>query len=103
MLTRLGAVRKYCRMNSRFIRPEQYRDRSFLAQLAGQVDILLSHDSIDGIVFSDFYFLAAVSGHSPLLAKHLEAVPGVNCMLDDAASIFICLDMILLIHQIHSR
>lgn len=94
LLARLGPVRKYCLLNSRFTAPDRYHDRAFLDQLSEQMDTLLNHDSIDGIVFADFYLLTALSDHMPALASCLEAVPGVNCMLDDISSIRVHLDWI---------
>jgi hypothetical protein len=49
---------------------------------------------LDGMVFSDAYFLCAVSDAAPDLAACMEAVPGVNFMIDSVSKLDAVLDLI---------
>ena len=87
-------VKKYCLLNSRFIRPDLCLDPSFLTQTLDSLEILFNTCGLTGIVFTDFYFLngLAQTGH-PVLSK-IEALPGVNCMIDNSQKALALLEMI---------
>lgn len=91
-LNRFSPIKKYCLLNTRFIRPENYFDAEFLDRILGQVQILWDAGCVDGIVFSDLYFLNALSQTGHGLVPELEAVPGVNTMLDSPAKAVSMLD-----------
>lgn len=82
MLSQLPGVKKYGLLNSRFHPPSFYSDRTLLADLIRNIDGLIQSGNLDGITIVDFYLLQALSDYSPAVAGELEAVPGINCMLD---------------------
>jgi hypothetical protein len=78
------AVRdRYLLMNSRFHLQAGYLDPGRLGRTVDTLQVLLAAGVIRGIVFSDAYFLAALSHFSPETARALEAVPSINFMIDD--------------------
>ncbi len=83
-LQHLKPVKKYCLMNSRFINPGLYHDTQFLNQTLDKLEYLVSHANINGIVFSDAYFLNALSATKRDITGFLEAVPGINFMIDSS-------------------
>ncbi|MBU1343395.1 MAG: hypothetical protein KKE44_01080 [Proteobacteria bacterium] len=83
-LQALGSVKKYCLLNSRFIHPGLYNDKLFLNQVLDKLEFLVSHSTITGIVFSDAYFLNAMAATKRDVISCLEAVPGINCMIDSS-------------------
>ncbi len=93
-LKKLKGPKKYALLNSRFHHPRLYGDRTLLAELAERLNMLHAEGCLDGIVFVDFYLLQALSDHAPELARALEAVPGVNCMLDSLERISACCEAI---------
>jgi len=90
----LGPVKKYCLLNSRFIHPGLYHDSVFLNQTLDQLECLVMNSGITGIVFSDAYLLTALSKTKREIIPCLEAVPGINCMIDCAQKAFCFFDMI---------
>jgi len=81
---RQAAVRdRYLLMNSRFHLQAGYLDPDRLGCTVETLQVLLAAGVIRGIVFSDAYFLAALSRFSPETAQALEAVPSINFMIDD--------------------
>lgn len=72
----------YCLLNSRFMAPDLYFAPLFLTGLMENLEILMEHSSLDGIIFCDAYLLNALSSHGGDLLGKLEAVPGINCMID---------------------
>ena len=93
-LPRFRETPKYALINSRFYRPEQYFDRAFHGQLAEHLMALYEAGLLDGIVFSDFYFINAIGRHPCLNASGLEAVPSVNTHIDHPHKLQIYLDTI---------
>ena len=73
---------RYCLLNSRFMAPDLYFDPQFLTGLMENLEILMERSSLDGIIFCDGYFLNALSSHGGGALGALEAVPGINCMID---------------------
>lgn len=88
-------IKKYCLINSRFIRPEIYHDSLILNDVSDGIRILVRDAGMTGLVFSDVYLIHALSKTSPDVVSHLEAVPSVNCMMDSAEKAFAFLDLIL--------
>jgi hypothetical protein len=93
-LGQLEFVKKYCLLNSRFIHPDLYNDPGFLNQTLDKLEFLATHSNIDGIVFSDAYFLNAMSATKRDIISCLEAVPGINMMIDSAEKAFSILEII---------
>lgn len=87
-LPRLGKIKTYCLFNTRFITPDRYFDTRFLNQILDRLQALDSISGLSGIVFSDMYLLAALSKTGHKQVKFLEAVPGINMMLDNAPKAF---------------
>lgn len=87
-LSRLGKIKTYCLFNTRFIAPNQYFDARFLNQILDRLQALDSVGGLSGIVFSDMYLLTALSKTGHKQVKSLEAVPGINMMLDNAPKAF---------------
>jgi collagenase-like PrtC family protease len=86
-LTRLPGPKKYGLLNSRFHHPSLYTDKAALQKIIKALDTLLTAGTLHGITIVDFYLLQALSDTCPEVASQLEAVPGVNCMLDSFAGI----------------
>ena len=87
-LKQFKTIRKYCLLNSRFIHPHAYHDRDFLSQTIDKLEFLALHAGINGFVFSDAYFLNALSRTNRDIIPDLEAVPGINCMMDSSQKAF---------------
>lgn len=90
-LTRLPAPKKYALLNSRFHHPSLYGDKNALHRIITALDALLAAGNLHGLTVVDFYLLQALSDLSPEVAAQLEAVPGVNCMLDSFTKVQACL------------
>lgn len=93
-LQELESVKKYCLLNSRFIHPGLYHDAVFLNQLLDNLEFLVADSQINGIVFSDAYFLNALAATKREIMSSLEAVPGINCMIDSSQKAFSFFDLI---------
>lgn len=93
-LARLPGPKKYGLLNSRFHHPSLYSDKAALQKIIKTLDTLLAAGTLHGITIVDFYLLQALSDTCPEVAAQLEAVPGVNCMLDSFAKIQACLSAI---------
>ncbi|MCK5163019.1 MAG: hypothetical protein KAQ72_04845 [Desulfobacula sp.] len=87
-------VKKYSLLNSRFLNPDLYSDTKFLNQTLDKLEFLVAHSNITGIVFSDAYFLTAMAATKRDVISCLEAVPGINCMIDSSQKAFSFFDMI---------
>ncbi len=81
-LKQIGTVKKYCLLNSRFIHPRLYHDKNFISRLMDSLEYLRVDSDISGLVFSDAYLLFALSAGKNRIIHELEAVPGINCMID---------------------
>ncbi len=90
-LTKLPGPKKYGLLNSRFHHPRLYSDKAALQKIIRALDTLLTATTLHGITIVDFYLLRALSDTSPETCSQLEAVPGVNCMLDSFAKVQACL------------
>lgn len=93
-LKRLGSIKKYCLLNTRFIHPEQYRGHAFMDTLTRQIFMLYEAGCIDGIVINDFYLLNRMRDTEEKIFLNIEAVPGANSMLDSVEKCHAMLEMI---------
>ncbi len=82
LLAQLKVPHKYALLNSRFYQPALFTDKENLASLLAVLDQCLSQGEISGVIYCDHYLLQLLSQEAPELAAALEAVPGVNTMLD---------------------
>jgi len=87
-------IRKYCLLNSRFIHPHAYHDPHFLNRTMDRLELLALDAGMTGFVFSDAYFLNALSRTNRDIIADLEAVPGINCMMDSSEKAFAFFDLI---------
>ncbi len=78
----LMGPKKYALLNSRFYRPDFYDDRDLLAKTVSQLLRIRDIAGLDGVVFSDFYFLRALVERGGASLETMEAVPSVNGHLD---------------------
>lgn len=81
-LKRIPCAAKYLLANGRFQLAENYQFKDGLAKLIRYLEQLMDADILDGIIFSDFYFLNALSMAAPRLSSQLEAMPSINFMID---------------------
>lgn len=86
-LGRLQGVKKYALMNSRFYSPELLSDKENMQCIINTLQEYLERDLINGIIYCDHYLLQYLSEEAPDVASSLEAVPGVNTMLDSFSKI----------------
>lgn len=82
LLSELPGPCKYGLLNSRFYGPEFFTDRKKLRLLLELLDRYAAENVISGIIYCDHYLLQLLSDEAPELASALEAVPGINNMLD---------------------
>jgi collagenase-like PrtC family protease len=73
---------KYALLNSRFYRPDVYDDSKLLSETVSQLMRIKTAAGLDGVIFSDFYFLRALVDRGEASLESLEAVPSVNGHLD---------------------
>jgi hypothetical protein len=93
-LKTLDVPRKLLLINSRAHNPSNYLDTSHLRAVVRTLEKLLEAEVIDGLVFSDLYYLQAISDAAGDVASGIEAVPSVNCMLDSFDKILAVLELI---------
>lgn len=86
-LQQIPGVKKYLLANGRYQPAETYRADGGAAPLVECLEQLVAEGVLDGIIFSDGYFLKAFSDMAPELAARLEAVPSINFMIDSAAKL----------------
>ncbi|WP_022664389.1 hypothetical protein [Desulfospira joergensenii] len=93
-LSPFSRTKKYCLLNTRFVRPGLYMDKGFLTQALDKIEILHETCGLDGIVFTDFYLLKGLDRTGHPIVPRLEALPGVNCMIDTSQKAFAFMEMI---------
>ncbi len=86
-LERLQGPGKYLLLNSRFYSPDLLTDTQSLMPVIRMLEHCLNRGVLDGIVYCDHYLLQRLSDEAPDIASRLEAVPGVNTMLDSLIKI----------------
>jgi hypothetical protein len=87
-LSGLKAIDKYILMNTRFLPPQVYTDNTILSGMLDDIEYLDNTVGIKGIVLSDVYLLRALDQTEHAIVHSLEAVPGINAMLDSPEKFF---------------
>ena len=90
----LKAIDKYILMNTRFTTPALYRDTVQLRTVLDALACLDNEVGIKGIVITDAYLLNALDRTGHEVISRLEAVPGINTMLDSTDKIFAFFDLV---------
>ncbi len=86
-LGQISIANKYLLLNSIFYGPSLLTDTKQLRPLVDCIETCLHEGVINGIIYCDQYLLQALSNEAPDLAAELEAIPGINTMLDSQAKI----------------
>lgn len=81
-------------MNARIHAPEKYFSDQALNKTGDRLSLLADATALDGLIFSDPYYLQALSDTLPDLAQRMEAIPSINTMISSAEQAFAILDMI---------
>ncbi len=89
-LNKLDGVSKYVLMNTRLHAPDKYFSSKSVTATATLLARLADEADIHGLIFSDAYYLQALSDAHPELATKLEAVPSVNTIIDSTDRAFAC-------------
>lgn len=92
----LKTVDKYILMNTRFMAPQVYEDNTILSGMLDAVAHLADTVGIKGLVLSDMYLLRALDQTGHEIVPRLEAVPGINAMLDSPEKFFSFFDLLAL-------
>ncbi len=87
LLEQTAIPKRYALLNSRFYGPALLTDREQLRRLVSALAICAERKVISGIIYCDHYLLQCLSNQAPELAAELEAVPGINTMLDSQSKI----------------
>ncbi|MCA1786198.1 MAG: hypothetical protein LC657_09485, partial [Desulfobacteraceae bacterium] len=95
-LSGLKAIDKYILMNTRFIHPDVYTDNTTLSGILDDIAHLDNTVGIKGIVLSDMYLLRALDQTGHEIVPRLEAIPGINAMLDSPGKFFSFFDLLAL-------
>ena len=93
-LQRVPAARKYLLANGRFQAAVHYKADGASAQVIENLERLMAEGVLHGVIFSDGYFLKALSDGAPRLADRLEAIPSVNFMIDAAPKLAAVMEMV---------
>ena len=93
-LSGLKAIDKYIIMNTRFMTPQVYTDHVILSGMLDDIAHLDNAVGIKGIVFSDLYLLRALDRTGHEIIPSLEAIPGINAMLDSPEKVFTFLEVL---------
>lgn len=83
-LARFPHQKKHLLLNGRFQNPTCYFKGPELKELITALEFWVAQAGVNGIILSDMYLLTTLSRESPTLARELEAIPSVNCMIDNA-------------------
>jgi len=81
-LARFPHQKKHLLLNGRFQNPACYFKGPELKKLITALEFWVDQAGVDGIILSDMYLLTTLSNEAPTLARELEAIPSVNCMID---------------------
>ncbi|MCP4352641.1 MAG: hypothetical protein GY795_44865 [Desulfobacterales bacterium] len=81
-LEKIKVPKKYVLMNSRFHLPSDYLDSDHLNIVLDKLALMSDASVLDGIIYTDQYYLGALSGTGRKVCSQLEAVPSVNCIID---------------------
>jgi len=97
LIRSLGPVRhikKYILINTRFLPPAIYTDKGILVRFLDRVAHLHQTVGIQGLVVSDLYLVNALERTGHDIIPLLEAVPGVNTMMDSMEKIQAWLELL---------
>lgn len=87
-------VKKYGLLNTRFLHPDRYHDINFLKSLISDLVRYQAAGCLDGVVINDFYFLNALSDIGKKLLENIEAIPGINSLIDTPEKVDTLVDLI---------
>jgi hypothetical protein len=87
LLEQVAVPKRYALLNSRFYGPSFLLDKEKLRALLNALAVCIERKVISGIIYCDHYLLQSLSNAAPDLAAELEAVPGINTMLDSQGKI----------------
>lgn len=87
LLDQTAIPKRYALLNSRFYGPALLTDKAELRSLISALTICAERKVVSGIIYCDHYLLQCLSNEAPDLAAELEAVPGINTMLDSQSKI----------------
>ena len=93
-LAPLVGLKKYILLNTRFVPPALYTDTPKLMGLLDSLETLHRKSPVQGIVISDFYLANALDRTNHDMIPFLEAVPGINCMMDSMEKVLAYLETI---------
>lgn len=93
-LSGVKAIDKYIIMNTRFMSPQIYTNRAILSGILENIAHIDNAVGIKGIVFSDMYLLRALDQTGHGIVPRLEAIPGINAMLDSPEKVFSFFDVL---------
>ena len=74
--------KKHILLNGRFQHPDRYFKGEELTALIEALEFWTDEVGVDGIILADMYLLTTLSREAPGLARTLQAIPSVNCMID---------------------
>lgn len=94
LLASLKIPRKFLLVNSRAHAHGAYFDPEHLLRVTNILRSMLKSQVIDAVVFADAYYLRAISDAAGDEASELQAIPGINCVLDTYDRIACMLDFI---------
>jgi len=86
--------KKHILLNGRFQHPDRYFKGKELTALIKALAFWVDKVGVDGIILADMYLLTTLSREAPDLARSLQAIPSVNCMIDSADKGMSFLDLI---------
>ncbi|MCI5143616.1 MAG: hypothetical protein D3909_18205, partial [Candidatus Electrothrix sp. ATG1] len=78
---------KYLLLNSLFYGPDLLTKNEHLTHLIDRLDQCVDAGVVKGIIYRDQFLLQSLSVEAPELVASLEAIPGINTMLDSQAKI----------------
>jgi collagenase-like PrtC family protease len=76
--------KKHILLNGRFQHPACYFKGEELTALIKALAFWVDNVGVEGIILADMYLLTTLSREAPSLARTLQAIPSVNCMIDTA-------------------
>lgn len=77
-----SGTKKYVTMNGRYT-PFMNYDKNRLAAVVDVFRKMYESNTLHGVLYLDFYYLRMLAEQDPELFANLEAVPSINCYLDN--------------------
>lgn len=93
LLRPLQNVDKYVLANTRFVSPAVYTDQDALTRFLDRIARLHDAVGIRGLVITDAYLVNALDRTGHPVIPDLEAIPGVNSMIDSREKLAAILDV----------